>query len=74
MEKLISHFAVQFPVSDPELAAIWYQENLGFEITFRWGDPVDYVVTNREEAVSIHFIKRSNEMHNPQAIYIFAMM
>ncbi len=68
-EKNLSHFAVIFGVADPEEAATWYQEKLGFDVTFKWGDPVEYVVTNREESVSIHFSKTDKKMNS--SIYIF---
>ena len=71
MTKNISHFAAIFPSKDPEGLAIWYAEKLGFEITFKWGDPVDYVVTNREHAISIHFLKSEEEPIQPRQLYVF---
>ncbi|MBO6522582.1 MAG: VOC family protein [Balneolaceae bacterium] len=71
MKKKLSHFAAQFPVYDPEIAANWYMEKLGFDIIFKWGEPVDYIVTNREEAVSIHFIRSEAEKIEPRVIYVF---
>jgi catechol 2,3-dioxygenase-like lactoylglutathione lyase family enzyme len=71
MEKKLSHFATQFPVHNPLKAAIWYRDKLGFDITFKWGDPVDYVVTNREEVVSIHFVRCESESIESRVIYIF---
>lgn len=71
MKKKLSHYAVNFKVPDVEIAAEWYKEKLGFEIIFRWGDPVDYIVTNREEVVSIHFVKSGKEYIQKQSIYVF---
>ncbi|MCG8374381.1 MAG: hypothetical protein MI700_12645 [Balneolales bacterium] len=71
MKKNLSHFAVHFASKNPEALARWYKQNLGFEITFRWGDPVEYVVSNREEVVSIHFVKAENENIQPGSIYVF---
>lgn len=71
MKKKLSHFASQFPVHDPEAAANWYAEKLGFDIIFKWGEPVDYIVINREEAVSIHFIRSESDKIEPRVIYIF---
>ena len=71
MKKKLSHFATQFPVHNPEEAAEWYNQKLGFSIEFKWGDPVDYVVTQREEAVSIHFVRSEVSEIQPRVIYIF---
>ncbi len=69
--KKISHFAAIFPSKDPESLANWYAEKLGFEITFKWGEPVDYIVTNREHAVSIHFVRSDTDQIQPRQLYIF---
>jgi uncharacterized glyoxalase superfamily protein PhnB len=58
LEKQFSHAASIFPVDDPMGAARYYQEQLGFDIHFVWGEPAEYVITNREEAVNIHFVKK----------------
>lgn len=71
MKKKLSHFATQFPVHDPEKVAEWYRDKLGFDITFKWGDPVDYIVTNREEVVSIHFVREETAEIQPRVIYVF---
>ena len=71
MKKKLSHFATQFPVYDPETASEWYTEKLGFSIEFKWGDPVDYIVTQREDAVSIHFVRSDNSEIQPRIIYVF---
>ncbi len=71
MIKNVSHFAAIFPSNDPERLANWYAENLGFEISFKWGEPVEYIVTNKEHAVSIHFVKSDAEDIQPRQLYIF---
>lgn len=71
MKSKLSHFAVVFPCHDPEAIAEWYQDNLGFEITFKWEDPPSYVVTNRDEIVSIHFSKTETTDLQPNLVYIF---
>ena len=71
---LISHAATILPVLDVMASATYYRDKLGFDITFTWGKPVDYAVLNREEAVSIHFSKRSEDTPVPKkhiAIYVF---
>lgn len=71
MTKNISHFAAIFPSRDPEFLANWYAKKLGFEITFKWGEPVDYIVTNREHAVSIHFVRSDSNDIQPRQLYVF---
>lgn len=44
----ISHFAFIIQVKDSEETAKYYEDILGFKVTFKWGDPVDYVVMNRD--------------------------
>jgi len=72
--KKLSHFAAIFPVENPLKTAQWYREKLDFEITFEWGEPIGYVVTKQDEAVSIHFVERADDFipsksHN--SLYIF---
>ena len=74
MQKQFSHAASIFPVPDPMEAAKYYEENLGFEIFFAWGDPPEYVVTNREDAVGIHFVKQEDDYKPSKShvtLYIF---
>lgn len=74
MKKKLSHYAVNFKVPDAEVAAEWYREKLGFEIIFKWGEPVNYVVTNREEVVSIHFVTSEKDPIQKQSIYVFCFV
>lgn len=72
---LISHAAMIFHVDDVEKTSQFYRDQLGFDITFEWGDPIRYVVTNRDEAVFIHFSLKENSTedlsNNFNSIYIF---
>ena len=72
---LVSHGATIFHVDDVEKSSRFYRDELGFEITFEWGDPIRYVVTNRDEAVFIHFSQKENfsevQPGNFNTIYIF---
>ena len=75
MRPQFSHAASIFPVEDPLATAKFYQQNLGFDITFTWGEPPDYVVTNREQAVNIHFVKKQDgfqpsQQHVSQYIFV----
>lgn len=71
MSKNISHFAAIFPSNDPEALANWYAEKVGFEITFKWGEPIDYIVTNREHSISIHFVRSDSGAIQPRQLYVF---
>ena len=61
MRKLLSHASAVFPVEDPLSTAQYYQDILGFEITFQWEDPPSYVVIKRDDAVGIHFTKKEGD-------------
>ncbi len=60
-KELFSHFASILPVSDITSSINFYQEKLGFKVTFTWNNPVDYAVLKRGENVSIHFTKRHHQ-------------
>lgn len=64
--KLLSHSAPIFPVNNPVEAAEYYQDVLGFRISFKWGSPPSYVVVNRDEAVSIHLVKKEGQFQPSQ--------
>ncbi len=71
---MVSHAAAVFPVKNPKETAEFYRDQLGFTITFEWGDPVSYVVTNRDESVSLHFSKTDSDFHPPAdhtMLYVF---
>ena len=72
--KLVSHAATVLFVKNAKNAAEFYRDKLGFTITFEWGDPVRYVVTNRDEAVYLHFSNAEENAHQDSrtaAVYIF---
>lgn len=71
MKTNISHFAAIFPCYDPDEIAKWYRDKLGFTISFRWEEPASYVVTHKEEVVSVHFSKTDKENLQPCLLYIF---
>lgn len=43
-KELFSHFACVPPVHDVQKSLNFYHDKLGFEITFKWNDPVDHAV------------------------------
>ncbi len=71
MKSNLSHFAAIFPCHEPDEIANWYSEKLGFTISFRWEDPATYIVTNKDEIVSVHFSKTENRDPEPNLLYIF---
>ena len=74
-EKLVSHAATVFQVRDVRKISRFYRDQLGFTITFEWGDPLQYVATNRDEAVFISFSQNDSVAADPDddsaTIYIF---
>ena len=74
MKTNISHFAAIFPCHDPDEIAKWYRDKLGFTISFRWEEPASYVVTHKEEVVSVHFSKTDKEKLQPFCYTYSAMM
>ena len=59
MTSYYSHAATILPVHHvPELIS-FYRDKLGFELTFQWGDPVDYAVLKAAD-VSIHLTRRAD--------------
>ena len=73
-KKLVSHAATVLHVADPKRSAEFYRDRLGFTITFEWGEPPQYIVTNRDDNVFVHFSKTAQESggSNGAEIYIFA--
>ncbi len=71
MSTRLSHFAAIFPCYNPEEIAEWYRDKLGFEITFKWESPASYIVTHKDDAVSIHFSKTEKRNLQPCMISIF---
>jgi len=74
MKDHYSHAATILPVNDVKKSMNYYRDVLGFDITFEWGDPVDYAVL-RAGAVSLHLSKRSdnrspNEHHIAIMIFV----
>ncbi len=72
-KELFSHFASVLPVTDITKSLDFYQNKLGFELTFTWKEPVEYAVLKRGD-VSIHLTQKQNtntplKLHN--SLYIF---
>ncbi len=68
----LSHSATIFPVSDMERSLVFYRDQLGFEVTFAWEDPVSYAVLKRDD-ISIHLSLSDGTVTTSghTALYIF---
>ncbi len=74
IQELISHAATVLGVKDMKKAIDFYKDQLGFELTFFWGEPIDYAVVKANETVSIHLTKTDESPtveHSPTKVYIF---
>ncbi|MEM6359156.1 MAG: VOC family protein [Bacteroidota bacterium] len=61
MKEFISHSATIFPVENPLASAQYYEDKLGFQITFQWENPPTYIVTKLGDNVSIHFVNQEDD-------------
>ncbi|MEM7369419.1 MAG: VOC family protein [Bacteroidota bacterium] len=61
-KELFSHAASILPVADLDTSMNFYRDKLGFEITFTWEDPPSYAVLKRGEGVSIHLVRREDQL------------
>lgn len=66
-----SHAAVIIQVPDLEKTLVYYTDNLGFEISFKWGEPLEYVVGKLGKSIQLHFAKTSTEISSNTTLYIF---
>lgn len=70
--KKISHFAAVLPVKDIQKSIKFYRDKLGLSVTFEWGDPVNYIVASRDDALKIHLAQlEENEQPQQSRLYIF---
>jgi len=71
--KLLSHAATVLAVNDVDASISFYQNMLGFTLTFSQGTPTDYAVLRRDETVHIHLTKKAENMPmgNHASMYIF---
>ncbi len=71
--ELLSHAATVLPVLDPVKSIEFYEKSLGFEVVFKWNDPVDYVVLRRGD-VHLHLTRTQDSFGKKNehvACYIF---
>ena len=74
MNPLLSHSATIFPVKDVAASIDFYVKKLGFDLTFKWEDPITYAVVKSGE-IGIHLALRSdsyqvNREHVHLAIFV----
>ena len=69
-----SHAATVFPVQDIEKSIEFYRDKLGFDVTFEWGEPVQYAVLKSGD-VSVHLVVKDDPKYQPSsvhtALYVF---
>ena len=73
MHELFSHSATVLAVSNMEQSIQFYQEQLGFQLTFAWKEPIEYAVLKRG-SISIHLSLTSKDQQfipNNTLLYIF---
>ena len=69
----ISHVATVFQVQNLDRSIDFYTKTLSFDVTFTWGDPIDYAVI-KMGPIQIHLILTEGNVHpiKPfRSIYIF---
>ncbi|MEM9324492.1 MAG: VOC family protein [Bacteroidota bacterium] len=59
MKAHYAHAATVLPVKDVAACMAFYHQKLGFDVSFQWGDPVDYVVLKAGD-ISLHLSKRED--------------
>lgn len=64
----LSHAAIIIPIKNIETALPFYEQKLGFEVTSKWGNPIDYATLKRE-GVNIHLTKR-NDANQPSTAHV----
>lgn len=68
--ELFSHAATVLAAPSVMASRHFYRDQLGFEETFSWGDPVSYVVLRRGE-VSIHLTEAERSVSDATCLYVF---
>ena len=71
---LFSHASPVFQVEDINKTLVYYEQKLGFEVTFKHGEPIYYAVVKRGEGVSIHFAQNEEQEYLVQTktcLYVF---
>jgi len=66
-----SHAAVIIQVPDLEKTLAYYTKNLGFEISFEWDKPLEYVVGKLGKNIHLHFAKNETGFSSNTTLYIF---
>ena len=72
-QPVLSHYVSVLQVSNIQRSILFYTLRLGFEVTFEWGDPTDYVIIKRD-TIKIHLSenkKLDTSSTTSRAIYIF---
>ena len=70
----LSHYVSVFQVANIQRSILFYTVRLGFTVTFEWGEPVDYVIIQRDQ-IKIHLAENKTlKAHtgSPRSVYVFA--
>lgn len=71
LKEQYSHAAIAIPVPDLIDTLEYYEKKLGFEVTFRWGDPVTYAVGKLGTETQLHFTQAEDVTDYATSLYIF---
>lgn len=70
---ILDHSANIIPVADIQETIDWYEDNMGFSVSFTWEEPVTYAILKRDN-ITFHFsqVERNFKLNEPHpSIYIF---
>lgn len=70
----LSHYVSVLQVSNIQRSILFYTVRLGFTVTFEWGEPVDYVIIQKDQ-IKMHLAEnKSLKAHtgSSRSVYIFA--
>lgn len=71
LKEQYSHAAIAIPVPNLLETLDYYENRLGFEVTFRWGEPVTYAVGKLGAETQIHFTQAEDLAVYATSLYIF---
>ena len=66
-----AHSALVIPVSNIVETLEYYESKLRFKVTFRWGDPLEYVVGKLRTETQLHFTQLDKADAYATSLYVF---
>jgi len=70
---VLSHYVSVLSVANIQRSMLFYTVRMGFEVTFEWGDPTDYVIIQQAN-IKIHLSENKKlytTSNMSRAIYVF---